>query len=72
MLFSESNSRYVVEVKPGKYDEFAKLMLNLPFGQVGKVVADGKLTIRDKDGISVIDLDLDCLKDAWQKPLMLS
>lgn len=71
-LFSESNSRYVVEVKPGKYDEFAKLMLNLPFGQIGKVVADQKLTIRDKDGISVIDLDLDCLKDAWQKPLMLS
>jgi len=33
-LFSESNSRYIVEVEPENYDAFAKLMLNLPFGQI--------------------------------------
>jgi phosphoribosylformylglycinamidine synthase II len=68
-LFSESNSRYIVEVEPEKYDAFAKMMLNLPFGQVAKV-ADGKsLIIKDVNGKSVIDLDLDLMKQTWQKPL---
>ncbi|MBN1506154.1 MAG: phosphoribosylformylglycinamidine synthase subunit PurL, partial [Sedimentisphaerales bacterium] len=38
-LFSESNSRYVVEVTPEDYDAFARRMLNLPFGQIGQVTA---------------------------------
>jgi len=53
-LFSESNSRYIVEVEPENYDAFAKLMLNLPFGQIGKVTEEKKS-------------DIDSLKQAWQK-----
>jgi len=66
-LFSESNSRYVVEIEPQNYDAFAKLMLNLPFGQIGKVKEKRTLVIRAKDGKAVIDADLDSLKKAWQK-----
>jgi len=66
-LFSESNSRYVVEVEPEHYDAFAKAMLNLPFGQLGKVVAEPRLTIRSEEGENVVDADLDALKQAWQK-----
>jgi len=68
-LFSESNSRYIVEVEPENYDAFAKLMLNLPFGQIGKVTEEKKLTIKAKGGETVIELDLDSMKQAWQKPL---
>jgi phosphoribosylformylglycinamidine synthase len=68
-LFSESNSRYVVEVEPEKYDAFAKTMLNLPFGQIGKVTHEKKLVIKDEDGKTVIESDIDSLKQAWQKPL---
>jgi len=68
-LFSESNSRYIVEVEPENYDTFAKLMLNLPFGQIGKVIEEKMLTIKAESGKSVIELDLDSLKQAWQKPL---
>ncbi len=68
-LFSESNSRYIVEVEPDKYDAFVKLMLNLPVGQIGKVVTEEKLVIRDEKGKSIIDKDLDSLKKAWQSPL---
>ena len=67
-LFSESNSRYIVEVEPENYDAFAKMMLNLPFGQIGKVVDDVKLTINDENGTEVIDLRIDELKKAWQMP----
>ncbi|MHC4553407.1 MAG: AIR synthase-related protein, partial [Planctomycetota bacterium] len=69
MLFSESNSRYMVEVEPQNYDAFAKLMLNIPFGQVGEVVADKKLTISDANQKVVVDAELDTLKKAWQQPL---
>ncbi|MBN1807045.1 MAG: phosphoribosylformylglycinamidine synthase subunit PurL [Sedimentisphaerales bacterium] len=67
-LFSESNSRYVVEIEPDKYDAFAKMMLNLPFGQIGKVTQEKKLVIKDEDDKTVIESDIDSLKQAWQKP----
>jgi phosphoribosylformylglycinamidine synthase len=67
-LFSESTSRYIVEVQPEKYDAFAKLMLNLPFGQIGRVTQDKRLVIQAEDGRAVIDSDIDSLKRAWQKP----
>lgn len=68
-LFSESNSRYVVEVEPRHYDAFAKLMLNLPFGQIGKVTAGSKLVIRSQHGGNAIDAEIDILKQAWQRTL---
>jgi phosphoribosylformylglycinamidine synthase len=68
-LFSESNSRYVVEVEPDNYDAFAKLMLNLPFGQIGEVVEEKRLRISEEGEPAVIDISLDSLKEAWQKPL---
>jgi phosphoribosylformylglycinamidine (FGAM) synthase-like enzyme len=58
-----------VEVEPEKYDAFAKTMLNLPFGQIGKVTHEKKLVIKDEDGKTVIESDIDSLKQAWQKPL---
>ncbi len=66
-LFSESNSRYIVEVQPENYDAFAKLMLNLPFGQIGKVTEEKMLIIKAEDGKTIIELDIDTLKQAWQK-----
>ncbi len=67
-LFSESNSRYIVEVEPEKYDAFARKMLNLPFGQIGKVTNEKRLVIKNEKGDAVIDIDMDSLKQAWQKP----
>jgi phosphoribosylformylglycinamidine synthase II len=68
LLFSESNSRYIVEVEPGNYHAFAKRMLNLPFGQIGRVTEEQRLIIRAGDGNAVIEADIDALKKAWQKP----
>ena len=66
-LFSESNSRYIVEVEPEKFDAFSKLMLNLPFGQIGKVTEGNNLIIKAENGQAVVDADIDSLKQAWQK-----
>jgi phosphoribosylformylglycinamidine synthase len=66
-LFSESTSRYIVEIKPENYHNFAKLMLNIPFGQIGQVVDEKILLIKDENGQTVIRLELDRLKKAWQQ-----
>jgi len=66
-LFSESNSRYIVEVAPQKYNLFAKLMVNLPFGQIGKVTQEKQLVIKAQTGKTVIEVEIDALKQAWQK-----
>jgi len=66
-LFSESNSRYVVEVEPADYGAFARLMLNVPFGQLGRVTDEKKLLIKDKAGKAVIEADIAVLKRAWQQ-----
>jgi len=66
-LFSESNSRYIVEVEPENYDAFARLMLNLPFGQIGKVTDNNMLVVKAEDGTAVIESDIESLKQAWQK-----
>jgi phosphoribosylformylglycinamidine synthase len=66
-LFSESNSRYIVEVEPENYDAFAKLMLNLPFGQIGRVIEEKTLVIKAENGKIVIEADIGSLKRAWQK-----
>lgn len=68
-LFGESNARYFVEVEPDKYDAFAKAMLNVPFGHIGSVIEDTRLIIKAKTAKAVVDIDLDTLKAAWQKPL---
>ena len=67
-LFSESCSRYIVEVEPENYNAFAKLMLGVPFGQIGKVINDKKVVIKNS-GKTIVDAGIDILKDAWQKPL---
>lgn len=68
-LFSESTSRYVVEVEPQHFDAFARRMLNLPFGQIGRVTGEPRLAVRAGGNKVVLDADLAALKQAWQRPL---
>lgn len=67
-LFSESNSRYVVEVPADRFDAFARLMLNLPFGQIGRVVEEPHLTIR-QGGSILVQTDLNAIRSAWQNKI---
>lgn len=71
-LFSESNSRYLVEVSPDTYHAFAMRMLDLPFGQIGEVIEQPRLRIRDCRRRLVVDAGLDALKAAWKRPLAFS
>lgn len=68
ILFSESNSRFVVEVKKDKVKYFKKLMGNTAYGELGKVTEQSKLSINYR-GKKILYAEIDELKKAWQKPM---
>ncbi|MCJ7606207.1 MAG: AIR synthase-related protein, partial [Dehalococcoidales bacterium] len=69
ILFSESNSRFIVEIVPGNKDAFEKAMAGNAFGEIGQVTADATFTINDVTGTPVLMAGIADLKEAWQKPL---
>ncbi len=69
ILFSESNSRFVVTVNPQKAQSFEATLADCIFAQVGEVIADSKFIAIGRDGKPAIDIDMDKLKEAWQRPL---
>jgi phosphoribosylformylglycinamidine synthase len=69
LLFSESNSRFIVEVEKNKQKEFEKALKGLPIGLIGCVGAKNNFRIYGLDGKICVDADINKLKSAWQKPL---
>ena len=69
LLFSESNSRFIVEVAPQNWSQFATHFAGLPLVQLGKVTAGSNLTIRGIAGSAVIDAPWADLKRSWKSPL---
>jgi len=79
-LFSESPSRFLVEVPPEAEARFRALMdhsprrvgesgYTIPVFRLGVVTFDPRLAIQDADGRTVVDESITDLKEAWQKPL---
>ncbi|HUV38408.1 MAG TPA: phosphoribosylformylglycinamidine synthase subunit PurL, partial [Planctomycetota bacterium] len=68
-LFSQSNSRFLVEVERGRETDFEKLMKNVACARLGEVAATGRLVVKGTGGRTVIDADVAELKDAWKAPL---
>jgi phosphoribosylformylglycinamidine synthase len=69
LLFSESQSRFVVTILPAAKKSFEAMMTGIAMGQVGEVLAEGLLKIDGLDGRRIIEEDISGLKAAWQKPL---
>lgn len=69
LLFSESNTRFLVEVVPAKAADFETVFAGLPVTQVGKTIAEQVLTVESPQGTRVVQSDLKELKACWQKPL---
>jgi phosphoribosylformylglycinamidine synthase len=70
LLFSESATRFVVEVQPGKADEFQTCLgAEVPLAKLGHTVKEPRLRIAGASGEWVIWAQLDQLKEAWQAPM---
>ena len=68
-LFSESNSRFLIEVPAENASAFEAILAEaeVPHAQVGKVTASDRLVIVGADGKKLIDRPLRQLKAVWQK-----
>ena len=66
LLFSESNTRFIVEVADEK--KFVRIMGNLPVWKLGHLKNNRYFKIFGIDGRPAINTDIDKLKAAWQAP----
>ena len=68
-LFSESNTRWIIEVKKEKQNDFEKNMNknNTPFVQIGQITGD-KLIITD-DGKNLINLQVGEIREKWKNAI---
>jgi phosphoribosylformylglycinamidine synthase len=65
VLFSESPTRFLLEVEKAKKDIFERQLKGLPLGLIGCVSGEKRLAIYGKDGQEAIDLTLEELKESW-------
>jgi len=69
LLFSESAGRFVVTVPPDSRVGFERTMAGVPCAMVGAVDGSRRLKILGLMGKTVVDADLERLKEAWKRPL---
>ncbi len=69
LLFSESNSRFLVEVSPSKQRSFEKLMKGVSFCRIGRTTKLKEFVVIGKEGQVLIAENLEKLRKAWKEPL---
>ncbi len=69
LLFSESNSRFIVEVEPQHRDAYETHMEGVSTGCLGTVTDTPEFVINGKTGQTIVKTSIDILKSAWQTPL---
>jgi phosphoribosylformylglycinamidine synthase II len=69
VLFSESNSRFLVEVTEKHRDAFEAHMRDAVCAEVGEVKKDDALSVAGLDGKQAIDADLEELRRRWKSTL---
>lgn len=70
LLFSESPSRFLVEVAPEHKEAFEKTLKGATFAQVGLVLAEDEYTVTGLTTATVLRTHVSTLKKAWQTPLV--
>ena len=68
LLFSESQSRFVVSIRRKDLHTFAELFRTIPFGVLGETRKDKRFILKGLQGKTIIDLPVDNLLHAWQEP----
>ncbi len=68
-LFSESNSRFLIEVAEADREDFEELMRGKGCALIGKVTKEQKLLIQGLNGKVAVDASLETLRRSWKKTL---
>ena len=67
-LFSESNTRFAVEVEPKNQAAFEAAFANIAVAKIG-TVTDGESVVINSGETELINSPVGALKEAWQSPL---
>ncbi|MFQ6104464.1 MAG: phosphoribosylformylglycinamidine synthase subunit PurS [Candidatus Glassbacteria bacterium] len=70
ILFSESQSRFVITIDPEKKEVFEREIEGVPYGLLGRVSRDDRFQIRGTDGALIVSETVGELKLAWKEPLL--
>lgn len=68
-LFSESQSRFLVEIEPQHREDFEIRMADVPIGCLGTVTEGEAFIVNGIKGERIIETSLSVLKSAWQGTL---
>lgn len=68
LLFSESPSRLLVTVRPQERERFERLFAGQALACLGEVLDTPRLVV-SRSGRTLLDVDINLLKEAWQAPL---
>jgi len=69
VLFSESNSRFLAEVPEALAAAFESQMSGVPCARIGTVTETPLFTVVGRDGKSLIEAEIQALREAWIRPL---
>ncbi len=69
LLFSESQSRFIVTIDPYKKAAFEELLGEVIYGEIGRVTESDRFQVVGLKGKKIIETSIYDLKEAWQKPL---
>ncbi len=67
LLFSESQTRFIITIDPNKKEEFESLFAQIPHAQIGHVTKDNKFTLKGFDGSNIVDTDIETLTENYKK-----
>jgi len=69
ILFSETPSRFLIEVEPDKKEAFEAAMHGTVFARIGVVLEDDEFSITGLSSATMLRLHIGALKAAWKEPL---
>jgi phosphoribosylformylglycinamidine synthase len=69
VLFSESNSRFLVEVSEKSREDFEDLMKGTAHAEIGRVTRTPRLCVHGLDGKTIVDASLKDLLVSWKRTL---
>jgi phosphoribosylformylglycinamidine synthase len=67
VLFSQSNSRFLIEVSNKNRDDFEALMRGKPHAEIGRVEKSPRLRIVGTDGKVALETPVDNLRQSWKQ-----
>ncbi len=69
LLFSESPTRYLLEVPEPQMAHFKAILGDIPMADIGELTGEPRLNIKSVKGSMLMDESVEALRDSWRKPL---